>query len=240
MSAYSDAILATSGLVGYWRLGEASGPTADDSSTKGHDGTYNGTVTYGESSLAPGGDDAVGLLDPSAYISIPNHADFSGAGGFSIELWFRISAWDTDGSMVSRREEAGDGGFTIQASGGPFIHFYAFVGGWDTIETEWNVDETFHAVFTYDNDKQRVYQNGTLIATGPSRGGAIGTSVDMRNRIGWNADGSDHPWNGIYDDVSWYNRALSGAEVAAHYAAATPVSSGDNHLGVFQLRPIGA
>lgn len=237
MSAYSDLILATSGLVGYWRLGEASGLTAADSSVKGHNATYNGTVTYGQSSLAPSGDSAVGLLDPSAYVDIPDHADFSGSGGFSIELWFKIATWDTDGGMVSRRDSGGNGGFTIQAGSGPNIHFYCYVGGWDTVETAWAVDTAFHAVFTFDNDKQRVYQNGSLIATGPARGGAITNGGGLRNRIGRNADGSDHPWNGIYDDVSWYSRALSDAEVAAHYAALPSGGNANNRFRAFQLRP---
>lgn len=218
-ASYADVILATSGLVGYWRLGEPSGATAADSSGKGHNGAYTGTVTYAQTSLVAGGDPSAGLLNPNAYVDIPDHADFAGGAGFSIELWFKIASWDTDGGMVSRRQSGGDGGFTIQAGGGPNIHFYCFVGGWDTIETVWGVDTTYHAVFTFDNDKQRVYQNGVLIGTGPSRGGAISNGGSMRNRIGWNADGSDHPWNGIYDDVSWYNRALSDAEAAAHYAA---------------------
>src|SRR5262250_3258382 len=44
---YSSVVLAK-GPVGYWRLGEASGPTASDASGNGYDGTYLGNATFGQ------------------------------------------------------------------------------------------------------------------------------------------------------------------------------------------------
>src|SRR5258708_23704312 len=44
---YSNVVLAK-GPVGYWRLGEASGPTAADASGNGYDGTYLRNPAFGQ------------------------------------------------------------------------------------------------------------------------------------------------------------------------------------------------
>src|SRR5712664_2937528 len=44
---YSSVVLAK-GPVGYWRLGEAAGPTALDASGNCYDGTYLGNPAFGQ------------------------------------------------------------------------------------------------------------------------------------------------------------------------------------------------
>ena len=59
---YSGVVLAK-GPVGYWRLGEAVGPTAVDASGFGYDGTYNGNPTFGQpGAIADDPDTAIGGL----------------------------------------------------------------------------------------------------------------------------------------------------------------------------------
>jgi hypothetical protein len=93
---YSGVVLAK-GPVGYWRLGEAAGPTAADDSGNFYDGTYNGTPTYGQrGAIVNDPNTAVGFKGPGArdYVEIPEPAfqEFSqptSGLGLTVEVWMR-------------------------------------------------------------------------------------------------------------------------------------------------------
>ena len=96
--AYSTVVLAK-GPVGYWRLGEAAGPTAADLSGGGYEGTYFGTPSFGQpGAIAGTPDTAVGFNGPSSmdYVEISEPADGSQAfsqptsgAGLTVEAWLR-------------------------------------------------------------------------------------------------------------------------------------------------------
>jgi hypothetical protein len=96
---YSSVVLAK-GPVGYWRLGEAAGPAAFDSSPNGYAGTYNGSPSFGQPGAIVGDlDTAVGFngLDSRDYVEIPDPAngDFSqptSGLGLTVEVWMRPDA----------------------------------------------------------------------------------------------------------------------------------------------------
>jgi concanavalin A-like lectin/glucanase superfamily protein len=98
-SAYSQVVLAK-GPVGYWRLGEASGLAAFDSSGSGIDGTYNGSPSLGQAgAIADDPDTAVGLNGPDSgdYVEVPDPDDQSfsqptSGAGLTVEAWMRPDA----------------------------------------------------------------------------------------------------------------------------------------------------
>ena len=89
---YEQAVLAK-GPVGYWRLGESSGPTALDGTDKHRDGRYRGSVEFGVGGpLAADADTAIRLDGKRSYVEIPDDADFSqptSGAGLSVEVWMR-------------------------------------------------------------------------------------------------------------------------------------------------------
>jgi Concanavalin A-like lectin/glucanases superfamily len=96
---YSGVVLAKR-PVGYWRLGEAAGPTAADASGSGYDGTYHGNPTFGQpGAIANDPDTAIGVNGPDSgdYVEI---ADPAGAAfsqptsglGLTVEVWMRPDA----------------------------------------------------------------------------------------------------------------------------------------------------
>ncbi|MBV9578390.1 MAG: hypothetical protein JO057_07365, partial [Chloroflexi bacterium] len=93
------AVLAK-GPVGYWRLGEMTGPTAADASGQGNDGTYLGNVNFDQPGALHGGPNtAVGLNGPVSlgYNEILSPADgaFSqptSGLGLTVEVWMRPDA----------------------------------------------------------------------------------------------------------------------------------------------------
>ena len=79
--------------VGYWRLGEAKGPTVFDRTKNGHHGTYHGTPTLqARGALKGDANTAVKLDGKRSYIEIPAHKDFSqptSGKGLTVEVWLR-------------------------------------------------------------------------------------------------------------------------------------------------------
>ena len=59
---YGKAVVADSPDF-YWRLGDASGPTAKDSSGNQLDGSYSGGETFGQPGAVPGTSDTAVLFD---------------------------------------------------------------------------------------------------------------------------------------------------------------------------------
>jgi hypothetical protein len=93
---YSSVVLAK-GPVGYWRLGEASGPTVADASGNGYDGTYLGNPTLGQAgAIANDPDTAVGFNGPDSqdYVEIPDpdsqaFSQSTSTVGLTVEVWMR-------------------------------------------------------------------------------------------------------------------------------------------------------
>jgi len=93
---YSSVVLAK-GPVGYWRLGEASGPTAADASGNGYDGSYLGNPTFGQlGAIANDPDTAIGFNGPDSkdYVEIPDpdsqaFSQPTSTVGLTVEVWMR-------------------------------------------------------------------------------------------------------------------------------------------------------
>ncbi len=105
ISSYSGSILATPGLLDYYRLGEAAGPTILDSK-----GTANGTltgVTYGVPGAING--------DPNTAVSFPGAGDpdegeagsfgtiplnLSGQSAITVEFWLKWNTYGNDDALA--------------------------------------------------------------------------------------------------------------------------------------------
>ncbi len=109
--SYSQVVLAK-GLVGYWRLGEAGGPTAFDSSGNGSDGTYYGNPSFGQpGAITNDPDTAAGFNGPDSrdYVEMPNldgqaFSQPTSGAGLTVEVWMRpdvlIFSGETDNAYV--------------------------------------------------------------------------------------------------------------------------------------------
>jgi len=93
---YASIVLAK-GPVGYWRLGEAAGPTAIDVSGKGRNGSYKATPTLGVKGAIAGDPDTALQCHSFVYVEIPDNTDFSQASsaqGLTVEAWMRPDLLD--------------------------------------------------------------------------------------------------------------------------------------------------
>ena len=83
---YSAEVLADS-PAGYWRLGEASGTTLNDSSGNSHSGTYT-SVTLGATGALAGDSDTAATFNGSS-----SHADVAYASWMGVTTALSVEAW---------------------------------------------------------------------------------------------------------------------------------------------------
>ncbi len=215
--------------TGWWRLGEASGATATDSSGAALHGTYT-SVTYGQSGAITGDPaTAVNFNGSSSALALPNgYADL--ASGLTLEAWVYPTDDQRDARIVSLGTSSNGANNVYLARSGTsesLVFTTGYVNGTaktlvatDAIpEDQWS-----HLVATIDGlGNGRIYRNGALVASGAL---PIPTIVTRdSNKIGTKSasdtSSSIQPWEGRIQDVAVYFGALPSSEVGAHYAAAT-------------------
>lgn len=206
--------------VAWYRLDQSSGTTATDS-VAGRNGTLvNGPVwTSGRISNGlrfDGADD---------YVSIPNATAFQVTRALSITGWIRqTSAWPTSSNVcpILRKGDACNNNWQLCIQNGRVAVILdscddatPYVAG-----TTLSINAWHHVAVTWDGSEIRLYLNGVSDMSPAARSTTLGTdtrAVYLGGRIG-NTDIS----TGIVDDVRFYNRALTAAEVAAIAAGGKP------------------
>lgn len=239
MSRYSDLVLATSGLVSYWRLNEPSGATATDSMS-GNNGTYNGTPGYSAASVIPRDTDASIQFSGDDHISFASSVPFT-TTAFSFEAWIVIDAWSASLTIANIWNGAFGAGWVLKLpdsspNGRMNLYVnYTVSGGKDLFSTGWNLATPYHIVATCDGTYQRLYRNGVNVATSGPWSAAVADSGGMVFGIGYMTATGGFKWQGKIDDAAFYNVALSPTTIRQHYN----VGSGMGGVAKnFQLRPI--
>ncbi|MDX6609099.1 MAG: hypothetical protein QOF85_1024 [Solirubrobacterales bacterium] len=238
VSEYSKSVLATSGLVHYWRMGEQSGSTFADSA-----GSSTST-TVGEPTLGvPGG--VPNDPDRAAEFDGSNDAakaamDLSGTHAVTVEFWLKWSSFSNDDRLAmefTTNFNEGSGGFLVDPNapqfGGTFgvgvgngasrntayferptagqWHHYAFV-----------LDTTAPAaqeITPYVDGKAVTYQKGD---SGTGGGNFANSTLNFMSRATTGLFGI-----GALDEVSIFKRTLGPTTIADHYNAIIPPGGGE-------------
>jgi hypothetical protein len=214
ISTYATTVLATTGLIGYWRLGESSGTTAADS--KGtHTGTYVNGVTLGATGALNESNTAASFDGADDHVSIPN-ANALRPNRLSVEAWVKggggLADWDT--VLMKTGNSSWPNGYGLYWNGG---NIYFFVNNFSTaaVSTSLTADEWTHIVGTYDRTTIRLYKDGVQVASLPYTTAITHSTTPLT--IG--AGGGCCMWSGEIDEVAFYNVALTAAQVSNHYNA---------------------
>lgn len=227
LGVVQECVEPPAGLVGWWA---GNGDATD--SAGGNDGVLLGDATFAPAVVdqgfkLDGVDDAV-EIPRSAALEPPT---------VSVEAWVRFDSLDTpivsqfgalgtqfivfkkntrtfnfEGySLHKERRDDGDH-FAFRVTGADGF------GGIALSTTTIVVGEFYHVVGTYDGAEVRLYVNGVLEGQA-----ATSITLDYGTRpvfIGTSGETVfDGKLNGIVDEVSIYNRALTAAEVSQLYAA---------------------
>jgi hypothetical protein len=236
-----EASVVANGPEAWWRLDEAPGATSIADAMGRHDGILNGIANLGvPGALGTNGGTAVSF-GGAGYASIPFSPTLN-PPSLTLECWAKTKDLKTTMSPVSSHF-LGKGCYfeTAQPASGQWDAAYGSAGGQyffpsltgaATMESDaWTL-----LVLTFDPANLfRFYVNGQWDgrsfvdfdhnAAGPLIIGGRGLSSSIP---------ADLLWKGQVDEVMFYAKALSLADIQAHYAAAL---YGSNTAPVFKAQP---
>lgn len=219
---HKNQVFMSDGLVGYWKMDEASANTCSggvndscDSSGSGNDGAWNGNATsttgkFSNSTTFDGIDDYINILDSSNFATIDSNDTIT------VSAWIYQTAqtnydrilntgWANNGAWLLGINTSYKPNFVIKTND---IQYTASDA--DTIST----DSWHHLVGVYDGSYVRLYVDG--IAQTP----AVCNNCDLDNgssNIRISDSGTTEGFTGKIDEVRIYNRALSPKEVRDLY-----------------------
>jgi hypothetical protein len=233
---YGQAV-RTSAPAAWWRLfgsgrDEIGGATAVPTAVATGSAT---TISYGSPLVGPLGRCA--QLDGSGFFLLPSGTAADTGEPLTLEGWVTHSNtsefWGTAFGNRNYLVEHRLNNFAVYTAG-------------DTDEfgsTVWVPDQPYHLAAVWDTDNTlRFYVNGVLETNGwPVTISGFPTPDPGGFKIGtWKVDpnpGLSQPWYGSVQDVAVYHRALSAAEVHAHYQAGL-VAFGDLAADIFDDIPV--
>lgn len=231
-SAYTQDVSGDSPV--YWfRLGEPAGSSLIVDSQQAIEGTVVGTATFGQTGLAGDDDTAVAMANGNSGIRVTDsRALIQGTASFSVEALIRTSEastdviWQLDGTSSAqiRLRMLGTGILECQLSGANLV----FTAETESLSTV-NDGATHHVCVTYSTttNNLKVYVDGAdnsnvvLVGTAPYFINAY--QLSLANDKSFLVNG----WLGTLDEVAFYLRELSAAEIASHASAALTPWEGD-------------
>jgi hypothetical protein len=206
------------GLLGWWPFNG----NANDESGNGNNGVVNGaalaTDRFGNLNSAY---DFDGLND---HISLPSGAGSSlnVIGDMSISFWLK-TAQTSNFALITFGDNTGqDGGFLLDniisaaPNNNPDKVSFWTRDNWISSETIWNNDATSNICVTLANGIFSLYKDGirdTLISNQPAVSSYSGNRYFGVSSLG------TYFFDGILDDVGFWNRALTEEEIQQLYLA---------------------
>ena len=232
--AYNNAVLSTAGLTNYWRLGESSGSSLNNSSS-GSDGSKSGASFGAAGTLT---------LDPDTALSFDGSNDYataslnlSGNPKVTLEFWLKWNSYANNDDIafeLTNNINNNNGGFLVNpnssSSSGRFEVALGRNGSRNNAYfTRPSANVWHHYAIVLDTtaaaaNQIAVYVDGGAVAivkgsSGTGAGNFANSTLYMMARNGGSLFSSSLFGAGTLDEVAVYNQALSAAQVAQHYAA---------------------
>jgi alpha-tubulin suppressor-like RCC1 family protein len=200
------------GIVSWW-AGEGN---ANDSI-----GTNNGTLVNGAGFTNGEVGQAFSFNGTSSHVTIPDSPSLdSFTNNITVETWIKVnhltpnSDWE---GIVTK----GDYSWRLLATAGAKTVYFGATGASPldvTGSRNVNDGQWHHVAATYDGTNMSLYVDGTLDVSHPASGSIIQTSDPVG--LGYCANiPFNYSFDGLVDEVSLYNRALTASEIQAIYAA---------------------
>lgn len=198
------------GLVGWWKLDDASGTTAVNATGSGLTGTLTAPLPQWETNGRLGGAlRFTGVSNQS--VTVANAAALNPTDSISISAWVNARNWSGNYRILQKGNT--DNQYRLLAEAGEFVWDITGVGRLEIPPLP--VNRWVHVAATYDGERMALYVDGvmatSLAATGPI---PVTTSPLHLSTKTPGSVALDH-LVGSLDDVRLYARSLGSAEVAA-------------------------
>jgi hypothetical protein len=196
------------GLIGHWKFDEGTGTIAFDSSGLGNDGTLGGDPQW-VAGTKGGALDLDGIGD---YVAIDGIADDITTNTFTVSAWIKTTQTG-DGNVIGANHGGSSHDFIFGVDQGNLLVEADSV---NLYPPAINDDQWHFIVYVRDGSTAYAYVDGVLRGTETPSGDPAG---EDRWSIGqeWDSSDSSDPsdeYEGMVDDVRFYNYALSYGEVA--------------------------
>jgi RHS repeat-associated protein len=234
--SYAGAVEADA-PVADWRLGEASGTSAADSTGYLATGAYQGGVTLGSGGALSGSSNTAATFDGSTgQVQIADRYGLSlSSKSFSFEAWMYLTGNGSTGykTIVNK---GGPGAQKLYLLLDPSDKLYRFDGLATSSALSRNA--WHHVAYTFaaasdTSGTETLYVDGAQAAT---RTGAVPASVAGPVYLGSAA--GDHKFQGKLDEAALYDKALDATQVANHYQAGAngSVTTTSGYYGATETR----
>lgn len=207
--SYPDAVLGTPGLVSYWRFEQASGATTSPDWKGANTGTYIPPVPTSYPAGLPSNSSGLAVSDTGPVMTVADSTNLSPTSELSIELWLRSGdCCSATLDLVTkdwllRRDSLADGrhySFAVNTASGSEPRALS-----TTVAAASSVP--FYLAATYDGSNLKIYVNGVLEGVQPR----TGLVIDGSGPLTLGGTGTH-----VYDELAFYDRALTAAEIKGH------------------------
>ncbi len=206
------------GLVGWWKFDEGGGATTADSSGFGNSGTLYNSPTWGIGKVGSG---SLVFNNSNTYIQLATSTQLR-VKSKTVSFWANPVSTKTYNMILG----SPSGNYYVTFSGSNKM-FASYVNN-STVQIANVIADGVvstgiwgHYAFVFDVSGENVavsaYKNGALVGSQFRADGyssAIATTFYLGAYIP-----NDNVFNGALDDIRFYNRALSAAEISALYNA---------------------
>ena len=201
------------GAIRYYRLGEASGTSAQDYGSNALSGTYTGGFTLAQTGLIFNDvGKSVSLNGSTGFVSLPITALPTGSSSVSFGAWVSPAAAGAGDTMVMYLGNSTNGQFIYLAmnSSRQFYVSNGTVG--TTVSSAVTLSTTHFVVAVWDGSKLYCYVDGSL-------NGGAGTSTTLTMTYGTAkigaTNGATNFWNGKVQEAFIVSGVLSQAQITA-------------------------
>src|SRR5436309_428613 len=219
-SSYSATIIGTSGLIGYWRLGEASGAVACDS--KGtNNGAYQSGTTLGQpGAIANDPDTAVAFNGTSGWVQVANDSSLNVGDRFSIEAWVKRGSIGGSANQVIASKQANSWVLMFNTSNQLVLRKSTVADAVVSTATITDTTSWHYVAATKDGGSLKLYIDGTDVT------GTITnqTMTDNTLPLAIGQSSATAFFNGVIDEVALYSIALTPTQIS-NRAGIPPVNT---------------
>ena len=209
-SRYSELVLASAGLVGYWRLGD-SGVSACDAAGTSH-GSYRAGATVGQpGAIVDDADTAVAFNGSTGWVEVPDAPLLDVGDRFTVEAWVKRGTVGTNQVLVSKQSNAW---VLMFNTGNRLVLRKATVA--DIVAstvTLSDVSRWHHVAASKEGASVRLYLDGAdvtgSVANTTLADNALPLSIGQSSNVSF--------FNGSVDEVAVYNRVLTATEINNRY-----------------------
>ena len=182
------------GLVGCWLMNEGGGTFVNDLSGNGNTGAMAAGLTW------TGGKFGYGVLLNDADSITVDGGLYNATASYTWVFWVKPTA--LGGEFMWR-----NGGMYIRLHTGDFIQFRDDTAGIAAYSSPLPLNVWSMVVFTYDHVNASIYINGQFNVSDPATGSNLVLGVLLLGQS----------LAGTFDNISFYNRALSASEILNLY-----------------------